>query len=467
MVVLGIVIGSVRGLVARASMARLYAQFFHFPVLLYRLDATVILIATIVCAGAAAAGAMQTVRRAVRLPPAEAMRPPAPTVYRRSFLSRLGVHRLISHTGRMTLRELERRPVRALFSAVGIAAGLAILVVGRFADDAMANMIDVQFDRAQRAELTVVFRQPVSSAAAARVGRLPGVLMAEPMRSVPVRIRAGHRSRDIAVLGLPPAAELRRVVDVKGRPVMVPERGILLTDELARRLDVRVGDEVTLELLEGDFRPRHVRITGLLDEMLGLNGYMELGALHRLLGEAPTTSALSLRVNPADLDALFARLRTYPAVASVQRREVILDSFESNGGDFTRMFTIIVVVFGAIIASGVVYNNARVAIAERGRELATLRVLGFTRGEISRIILAELGVHMLVALPIGLFLGNVLARAIMGTIDREQYRMPAVIAPQTYGFSALMVIGAAVLTALWMRRRLDRLDLIEALKARD
>ncbi|MCC7000289.1 MAG: FtsX-like permease family protein [Deltaproteobacteria bacterium] len=467
MVVLGLIMGLAFGTWWGQSMARMYARFFHFPVLRYELDAQIILTAVAVSALAAGGGAMLAVRRAARLPPAEAMRPQTPTAYRRGVLSRLGVGRLVSHSGRMVVRELERRPLRALLSSLGIAAGLALLVVGRFSEDSMTAMFDLLFGSAQRADVTVAFRQPLPASAAREFSRLPGVLLVEPMRSVPVRLRAGHRSRELALVGLPAGASLRRVVDVRGRPVTLPPSGVVLTDELARRLELRVGDAVRFELLEGDHRPRTTVLSGVVNEMLGLNAYMDLGALHRLLGEEALVSAVSLRVEPGGADALYARLRGYAAVAAVVRKDVMFDAMFESSGSFTAMFTLIVVAFGAIIAAGVVYNNARVAISERGRELATLRVLGFTRSEISAILLGELGTHMMMALPLGLALGNVLANAILATIDREQYRMPAMISPVTYGFAVLVVLGAALLTALWMRRRLDRLDLIEALKARD
>ena len=467
MVVLGLILGLLVGSWWGRAMARMYTRFFHFPELRYQLDAQVVLTAIGVSALAAAGGALLTVRRAARLPPAEAMRPLAPTVYRRGLLSRLGIGRVVSHSGRMVVRELERRPLRALLSALGIAAGLALLIVGRFSNDSMDYMFDLLFGSAQRADVTVAFRQPLPASAARELGRLPGVLLAEPMRSVAVRLRVGHRSRELAVVGLRAGAELRRVVDSAGRPVALPSSGVLLTDELARRMELRVGDPVRLELLEGDHRPRTTVVSGLVNEMLGLNVYMELGALHRLLGEQPTVSAVSLRVERGGIDALYARLREFAAVAAVVRKDVIFDAMYESSGSFTAMFTLIVVAFGAIIAAGVVYNNARVAISERGRDLATLRVLGFTRSEISAILLGELGTHMVVALPLGLWLGNLLANAILATIDREQYRLPAMISPVTYGFAVLVVLGAALLTALWMRRRLDRLDLIGTLKARD
>jgi putative ABC transport system permease protein len=115
----------------------------------------------------------------------------------------------------------------------------------------------------------------------------------------------------------------------------------------------------------------------------------------------------------------------------------------------------------------VVYNNARVALSLRSRDLASLRVLGFTRAEVSRTLLSELGLQVLLALPLGFLIGNWLTAMVVGTIHPERYRFPVVLSPRTYAFAALVVLLSSVVSALLVRRQLDRLDLIGVLKSRE
>jgi putative ABC transport system permease protein len=459
----GAAIGTGAGGWLGSGMIGIYNQYFRFPLLDYRLTPRVALGAVAVALVAAGLGAAVAVRRAVRVPPAEAMRPEPPARYRASLAERLLGARL-THASRMVLRNIERQPVRAGATLLGIGLATAILAVGFFFIHALDAVVAMQFGVVQRQDATVTFFEPSSARALHEVRSLPGVLQAEPLRTVPVRVRFGHRERRLAVTGLPAAPALARVVDRSGRVLRLPAEGLVVSQMLADILGVRRGDTLTLEVLEGARPVRSAVVADLVDEYFGLSIYMELGALHRLLREGESLSGAQLLIDEAARDTLYRRLKATPRVAAVNLTATALASFRDVMSQNTRLTTIMNLIFAGIIAFGVVYNAARISLSERSRELASLRVLGFTRAEISLVLLGELSVLTLLALPLGLLLGWGLGLLIVSSFDSEVFRFPLVVTPQAMAWSCLAVIAAAAISGLVVRRRLDHLNLVAVLK---
>lgn len=463
----GATAGTVAGAILGRGLTVMYTNFFHFPILQFDLPAPIVAEGLVVAAVTAVAGAAGAVRRVVVLPPAEAMRPEPPARYRVSWIERVGLGRLLSQPSRMVVRNLQRRPARALLSMLAIAFGGALLVVGLFSLDAVDDVIDVQFGQAQRYDAMVTFRRPASASAIDGMVHLPGVMRAEGFRAVAARLVAGPRRRYVSVTGVGRHDVLSRIVDAGSHVMALPPEGLVLSRKLAELLDVEAGDRIEMDVLEGERPVRDVVVTRLVDDYLGTNAYMDLDALHRLLGEGESWSGAYLQVDARDQQQLFDRLKATPAVAGVARKAATLQSFRDTLAETVGITRVTTVIFAAIIAFGVVYNTARVALSERGRELATLRVIGLTRGEISHILFGEWVIVTAAALPLGMVIGYVLAAMTVAAFDTEVYRLPLVVLPRTYVFSAATVIGAALLSALVVRRRLHRLDLIAVLKTRE
>jgi putative ABC transport system permease protein len=367
----------------------------------------------------------------------------------------------------MILRNVGRHPVRAATSVVGIAASVAMLILGTFFLDSIAVLMDVQFFVIQRQDVTVTFVLPASGRALHEIRRLPGVIDAEPLRAVPARLRAANRSRIVSVQGLVAAAELNRVVDIAGGPVRLPADGLVLSLKLAEVLDAGVGDVVTVEVLDGRRPTSQVAVAGIVEEYMGTSAYMEIDALRRLVKEGDTLSGAFLKIDSAEADALYTRLKGTPWVAGVSLKRSAIESFEKTLAETFYVMIFFNLLFSSVIAFGVVYNAARVALSERSRELASLRVLGFTRGEISFILLGELAVVIVLAIPLGLVLGYLFAGALVAAFNTELYRFPLVITPRTYAYAATAVLVAATLSGLAVRSRLDHLDLVAVLKTRE
>lgn len=464
---LGALSGVVVGRRLGGAMINLYNAYFRFPVLDYHLSADVAVVAVVGSLAVAALGAQSAVRRAVRIPPAEAMRPESPERYRRSLIERPWSQRHVPLAARMVLRNIERQPGRAALSVLGLSFAVAVLLVGLAFIDVMDTLIDQQFGRIMRQDATLSFARPRSAAAVYDVAHMPGVMDVEPLRVVAVRMRAGHRARTLAITGTSTLPRLNRIVDRDGRPVPLPEQGLVLSRMLGDILHVRPGDTLQVEVLEGGRPVRIFPVAGLVDDSLGLQAYMHIDAVRRLLREGPTISGANVTVDPHQLEAFYGRVKVMPAVAGVALREVTLRNFRETMAENMNVQILLNVAFAAVIAFGVVYNAARVSLSERSRELASLRVLGFTRGEISLVLLGELAVLTTLALPVGASIGYGLGALIMLGFNNEVYRLSFVMHPSTVAWAFLTVMLAAFVSGLVVRRRLDGLDLVGVLKTRE
>lgn len=460
---LGISIGAWFG----AYMTGMYADFFHFPAVSFKVEPSLVAIAAGVCTSAGFGGALFAIYRVVKLSPAQAMRPPAPPRYRRLLLERFGAARWIPTAARMILRNLERRPLRSGLAAIGVGAAVALMVSGTFWWDAISYMVNVQFNAADRSDAVITFIEPRSRTVGFDVVRLPGVTETEGYRAVPVRLTSTQHWYRTSIMGLGTQSRLRRMLDARQQVIDMPQNGLMLSDRLAERLALRPGDSVQVEVLEGARIRRDVRVAGVVNDLFAMAGYMDIRALNRLMREADSVSAVNVRLDRAGQSALFARIKALPAIATLSIKANSLASFRETSARNVLVFTSIFTLFAATIAVGVVYNSARVSFAERAWELASLRVLGFSRGEVSTFLLGELAIEVSIGILIGLWLGVRLAAFLTDLMHSETFRIPVVIAPKTYVIAILTTMVSGVLSALIVRRRIDRLDLVAVLKMRE
>ena len=448
-------------------MLDLYGSVFRFPGVRFDPSAALIAAGILTSGGAALGGALIALRAAVRLPPAEAMRPPAPAVYHRTLLERLRLSNVAGPTAMMVLREIERRPLRTLLSALGIAGALALLVLGRFALDSVEAYLEGTLRREQRQDLAVAFDRPVSPRALRELASLPGVRHVEGLRAVAARVRNEHRARDVVLVGVQPGATLRRVVEKGGRTVPVPADGILVTTKLGEVLGLRIGDRPDVELREGARPVVRPVVAGFVDEAMGLHLYAREELVARLEGDMGAVASALLTVDPLQTAAVEARLRRLPRVLDVSALDADVGRMRDMQASIEEVRAIVCVLLAVTVIFGVIYNNARIALATRARELGSLRVLGFSTHEIAWILVGGMLVELAVATPIGLYLGRAWAELLMGSMDQEQYRWQVVVAPSTYLLATGVGLLAAAASALWVRRNVERLDLIGVLKTRE
>ncbi len=464
---LGIALGWIAGYWLGWYETKLYGEFYHFPFLLYRPAPTAFVIAALVGFGAALLGAMRTVQAAASLPPAEAMRPPAPPMFRRLVISRYAVAQRLEQLTRIIIRQVGRWPVRTLTTCVGIAMAVAVLITSFQWLDAIDHMVDVYFRQAQSQDVTMTFAEPRSVEVAKSAARLSGVRTVEPMRVVPAKLRFGSRERRESLQALPMKQHLYRVYDANGTALTLPPDGLMISSMLAEMLGVSRGDRITAEILEGRREVLKIPVAGIFETYIGSPAYIEERALARLLRESQTVSAMHLRVDSLQLSGLLAELKMLPRLSAISLRAANIQMFDETMARTLIIFVSFFIVFSCVLAVGVTYNAARIALSERGREFATLRVLGFTRAEISYLLLGEIALLTAMALPLGCFAGHMLARLIVGGFKTELYRVPFVLEGSSYGWAMIIIILATAVSTVLVRRRLDRLDLIAVLKTRE
>ncbi|MCA9079602.1 MAG: FtsX-like permease family protein [Planctomycetaceae bacterium] len=464
---LGALLGTAMGTVMGRGLTQLYTTMFHFPVFRFHLARDVVWYGWFVATGSGIIGAYSGLKNALSLPPAEAMRPEPPANYRRSLLEVIGLAPLMSPIARMIVRQLERTPRRTLMSIIGVSLATAVIVLGNFSMDSVDQLMHLMFSETQRYDVLVAFAEPENRDVEQELRALPGVLRCEMFRGVPVRLRHGHHTRLVGIQGVTPGNDLYRFIDAKQRVVELPPEGLLISAELARLLDVTPGGEVRVEVLEGSRKKFPVRVAARLDDFSGLSAFLEIEILGRLIGEPQTVSGAYLQVDRTEEAEVLSKLKEHPAVAGVNLKRSTVESFQETIAENLLTMRLVNLMFAAIIAMGVIYNTARIALSERTRELATLRVLGFTRGEISSILLGELAAITAAGLPLGCGLGYLFAMVTLQTVDRELFRIPLLVLPRTYLLAISGVVCSAVVAGLIVRRRLDHLDLIEVLKTRE
>lgn len=466
-VLLGSAIGIGGGFGCGEAMMTSYRGFFRLPDLPFELTPWSCIAGGALSLAAASAGVLTALRNVISLAPAEAMRPAAPLRFRRSWMELFSSGRVLRPRRMMMLRNVAGRPLRTALTIVGIAFAVPMVVLGLFWRDAIDYMMEVQFNLVERSNITVAMPAPLDRGIIRDLAREPGVLAVEGQRMVPVRLRAGHRTYLTSVVGLRADSELRRPHDIALRPIDISPEGITLTRRLADRLGVDAGDMITIEALEGRRRVRDVPVAATVDEAIGMASYMDIDALNRLTGEDSVVSAAAMFVDPEALPALSRRFKDLPVLESVAMKAFTVKSFMDKVAGLVLATAGILTLFAVIIAFGVVYNSARIGLQERARELASLRVLGFTRAEVTGILFGEFIIEIAIGLPAGLLLSNAIVSLIARFHSNESFQIPAEIGPQTYVGAAIVVLAAAAASAFIVRRRIDRLDLVAVLKARD
>jgi putative ABC transport system permease protein len=471
LVVLIIAAGLAGGIAAGVWFGKMlggiYMEVYRFPHLLYTLHPGVVIAAIFISISSALVGTVHSLWRASKQPPAEAMRPEVPAQYRVTLIEKTGIGRWLAQPSRIILRNMERKPVRTLLSIIGIAVACSTMITSGFFKDTVAFMVNVQFVRSQKEDMKIAFTDPTSRRALYELKELPGIRHAETYRTVPARFRFGNRSYKTAITGLEPDSSLHLLLDTDLRTVPLPPTGIVLNEYLGKFLGIRAGDLLTVEVLEGAKPIRQVPVVALVKLYLGVLGYMDITALNRLMREGDAISGAYLVADSLESEKLYRRFIDMPRVSGTILRKNEIRNFHDVQAKGMLFFTFIATVMACSIAFGVVYNSARIALAERSRELSSLRVLGYTRGEISYILLGELGIITLIAIPLGCVIGYWLCGYIAQALASDLFRVPLVIEHKTYALAAAVVLASAAVSGMIVRHKLDHLDLVEVLKTRE
>lgn len=463
---IGYGIGCVVGWFFGIKLASLYADYYRFPILTYSPELRIFVWAGLLAAAPAAIGASAAVLRAAKLSPAESMRPEAPAVFRVSVVDRFRAT-FTSPEVRMMFRNVERSPLRTIGSVLAICCAVMITIVEMGMFDSLDRMLELQFQAIQREDMTVVFTEARPERAIRELERYPGVIVCQPFRAVPVRLRFRHRWKTTTLFGVDRGSDLRRIVDTSGNPVPVPPDGLAISTALAKELGAETGDRVTLETLVGRREKRDIAVSRTVDDPFGTAAYSDLEQIRMILREDHVVSGAYLRVESTREQELFRVLKQVPAISAVSLKQAALDSSRDTINRSMKLSLGTLLAFACVIAGGIVYNGARIALSERGRELATLRVLGFTTNEITFVLLGEQGVTTLIGIPFGFASGYALCAMLSARLQTELYRMPLVVDAATYAWAFVIVLIASVVSGALVYRKIAALDIVSVLKARE
>ena len=463
----GLVFGIATGIWLGKILGGIYMVVYRFPSLVFVLKPWVVISAILISIVSALMGTLHSLWRASKQPPAEAMRPEPPAKYQITLLEKMGIGRTLSQPSRIIVRNIERKPIRTLLSIIGIAVACATMISSGFFKDSVDYMVNIQFVLSQKEDMSVGFVEPTSYKALYEIQAMEGVHYAETFRTVPVRFRFGRSSYKTTINGIEPNSRLHPLLDSNLKAVTLPQEGIILNDYLGKMLGVKAGDMLTVEALEGSKAIRQVQVAALVKLYLGVMGYMDVKALNRLMKEGDAISGIYLTADPQYQDKLYRSFVNMPRVSGTVVRKNEIRNFYEVQAKGMLFFTFIATLMACSICIGVVYNNARIALSERSRELSSLRVLGYTRCEISYILLGELAIIALAAIPLGFLIGHALCAYIAEILQSDLFRVPLVIELNTFALAAAVVLASASISGLIVRHRLDHLDLVEVLKTRE
>lgn len=464
---LGVAIGWAMGWWLGQAMTALYTEYFRFPWLDYRPGAAPMVIAGLLGLAAVVVGAVRAVAAAVQLEPAVAMSPPAPPMFRRGWVGDLGAALGLRQTTMMILRSLSRWPGRAAVTLFGVAGSVAVLVASFVTFDIIDVVMEDIFDKTNRQDATLLLRHAVGERAELDALSLPGVVLAEGVYAAPIRISHGPAAKLVSLMARDPDARLSRVLDGEGNVVPLPDSGITLPEALADDLGLRLGEPARIEMLAPPRAPWDVTVTGIIRQSMGQDVQISRAAFFRLMNEAPQVNMLHLAIDTDVLPALQAQIKQTPAAAGFTLWADVRGAMEATMKESLITMTVIFSSLGMLITIGVVYNAARIQLAERAHELASLRVLGFRRSEVGYVLVAEQMLLTAIAVPLGWAAGYGFARLMTQGFSSDIISLPLVISRGTYAQSALTVLATALVSVLLVRRRLDRIDIVTALKQKE
>lgn len=467
---LGALLGIALGYALAAALTQFYTGFFTFPSLPNRVYPGLMLIALVVALVFAVLGSLRGVRQVARLEPAEAMRPPPPPLGGAIVLERWP--RLWQQLGffwQMALRNLFRNRMRSLVGIVAAALGTALLVSTFGMLDSLKYMVRFQFDEVMLADYAVHFRSELDGGALLEARRLPGVLRAEPLLTVPATfVHANHRHK-VAVIG--PTADATMTVprNADGSAVAIPPQGLVMAQRLAEQLRLDVGDSVWVLPSKGTQTPLQVPVAALVDSLFGLGVYADYRYLNRLVGETDAVSAVRLKAAQDERERadFYAELKRLPTLLSVQdsaqERANMWQTFVVKLGGMANMM----IVFGAVIFFGAILNGALISLIERERELATYRVLGYRSGEVGAMYLRETLVLNLAGVVLGLPLGWWMLRGMNAQYENDLYAMPTVITPSGWLWSVVLALAFVLIAQLIVQARIDHMNWNQALSMKE
>jgi len=468
--VVGALLGWLLGYGLAELMTWQYTWFFEFPDLRNHVYPGLYLFGLTISVLCAAVGSLRGTYHVLKLEPAQAMRPKPPKQGGAVLLERLTwLWRRLSSGWRMVFRGMVRNRVRTIAGVFAAAMGASIMVSGFMMTEATYYLVDFQFRWVYRSDYDLTFKDQRSEAALDEVGRLPGVDRAEPLLYLPCTFRHAHRRHKGSITGVVPEPSMTVPRDRRARRIRIPSSGVAVSGKLAEMLDVSVGDVLHVTPIEGLRRPHRIRVVEITDSYLGTSVYADIRWLSRLVGEELAVSAVQIQADPRPeaRAALYEEIRRLPSLEGIASRQEMIDNLNETIIQNLWISIGIIVLFAGVVLFGSILNASLVSLAERQREVATLRALGYGPWQVGSLLLRESLIVTLLGAVAGMPLGYLMTVGMAEMYESEMFRFPVVSSPGTYLYTLLMAVTFAGLAHLLVQREIAKMDWLEGLKAKE
>ena len=414
-------------------------------------------------------GTLRAIQQASRLQPAEAMRPPAPEKGGRTPLEYIPAFwHPLPFRWKMAVRAVFRNPFRSLVNIIAGAISTAIIFMALGNSASLSYLMEYQFEKISHEDFTVSLRDPQPGDALREIESLPFVAETEPQLSVNCDLRHGPYKKRAGISGLPRNNRLNTPLDRLGRPIIIPDAGIVLSKELARILGAAPGSTLQLRPLTGRRKTVSAPVTGIVDTYLGLSAYADIEYLSGIIGEEwAANSILGISYGGALHLPLLTALKQRPGIVAVGERTRSLHALDEAFGESMGAMISVMILFAGVIAFGSVLNSALVSVSERQRETGTLRVLGYTPEQVAKIFSGECYMLYTIGILLGLGLGILLTHALAAAYSTELYRFPVVIRMENFIWSALLMLFFIAVAQRIVRRLIRKLPWLEVLEVKE
>jgi putative ABC transport system permease protein len=462
----GSILGGILGMVLARSLTMYYLVFFNVPVLQVKIYTGVIVIGMLMSVLFCGIAGLNAAKRVLKIAPAEAMRPVAPIEGKKWWGERLVPFLAgLKISWRLTFRNMWRNKKRTFFTVTAIAMTVGLMISILMLLDSVDLLFDKAFGDALAYDYKVNFAGDVHIGIIEDLSEFREIISAEPMAEYPFRLKNGWRQKETLVAGIQRGSELYGLSDLSGNCTVVPDEGILLTGGLAKSIGVTTGDTITLESLYKPETEYQVVVKGLVEQYLGGSGFMEIGSLNRAMKEGSTINSALIKIRHGS-ESFVKDLEDMPYVQSVKEPDDMVKQYNEYM-DIMYVFIGVIVAMSCIMGFAIIYNTTTISIMERKRELASLRIMGFTNKQVAELIFNENTAVSVLGLLVGMPLGRLLGAQIIAFYPEDVMTLPLVVFPKTYILAAATVALFVVLAQLANMRRISRMDLVEVMKSRE
>ncbi|MDX9916796.1 MAG: ABC transporter permease [Gudongella sp.] len=458
----GAIFGLVFSIPVTIMMINIFLEYMNMPLLKVSIDIIYLIYGVALTAIFSISAGLFGSREVMKITPADAMRPEPPKIGRRIYLEKFeNSWRKINFSWKMVIRSMLRNKRRVIFFIFAISLTFAIVLVPVYMGSIWDTLFDSQYGKLQKMDHSIDFAQPLSHRGVFEITQLSDIRSIEPKIEVPVQVKKGLKKESVNAIAISSDTEMFGFADESGKALILPENGVLLSTLIAKRIDANIGDFIELKTFLPDAEDQMLEVKGIVEQFIGSGIYMDIEQMYRIFGEKNIATGAYAK---SDVD-LALQLKDVEGIRSVQStgdmQEMILE--------YTEIMMIslgVLILLGGVLAFAIVYNITTVTINERIMEFSSLRVMGFKKNEIYRLIARENALMSVAGIILGIPVGYATIKSVEVYVSTDMYIIPAIVLPSTYIIAIIATVIFIVIAQIATYRRIHHLNFIDALKNR-